>query len=305
MKLRNIVFLLIIISIDFLMFGCDKETKIANHILKGIEYSNQGKYEQAISELQKGIEIDPQHADAHYNLGLIYHTQGKLDDAITKYRKTIELDPNYQFTTLDGEQFNSHYGLARVYSEKNELEAAIKSLQKAIDLDESYIDWSKTDGNLNNIRQTPEYQQLITNAQQTVKIVEADPNDSQAHFRQGMVHLEKGRLNDAIISLEKVIAINPNNPQAYDGLGWIYIRQGKLDDVITKFQQAIEIDSKEASRHHDLAGVYSLKKEHQKAIKHLQKAIDLDRIFIEISKTNPNFDNIRQTPEFQQLINSY
>ncbi len=49
---------------------------------------------------------------------------------------------------------------------------------------------------------------------------------------------------------------------------------------------------------------FFLKNELKLAIEYLQKAIDLDKSFIESSKTDPDFDNIRQTPEFQQLIDS-
>ena len=60
-----------------------------------------------------------------------------------------------------------------------------------------------------------------------------------------------------------------------------------------------------ASGYYDLARVYSLKNEHKLAVESLQKAIDLDKSKIEFSKTDPDLDNIRQTPEFQQLIDSY
>ena len=95
----------------------------------------------------------------------------------------------------------------------------------------------------------------------------------------------------------------------------IYLTQDKLDDAITEFQQAIqigiEIDSANTWSYYNLACVYSLKNEQQKALESLQKVIDLDKRFfynstfrIGYSKTDPDFDNIRQTPEYQQLINS-
>ena len=49
---------------------------------------------------------------------------------------------------------------------------------------------------------------------------------------------------------------------------------------------------------------FFLKNELKLAIEYLQKAIDSDKSLIEFSKIDPDLDNIRQTPEFQQLIDS-
>jgi hypothetical protein len=38
-------------------------------------------------------------------------------------------------------------------------------------------------------------------------------------------------------------------------------------------------------------------------IRHLEKAIELEPSLIEYSKADSNLDNIRENPEFQQLIN--
>ena len=86
--------------------------------------------------------------------------------------------------------------------------------------------------------------------------------------------------------------------------GHIYLIQDKLDNALTEFRQVIKIEPDNASGHYDLARVYSLKNEPKLAVEFLQKAIDLDKSKIEFSKIDPDLDNIRQTPEFQQLIDS-
>ena len=74
--------------------------------------------------------------------------------------------------------------------------------------------------------------------------------------------------------------------------------------VRAEYQRAIQIDPNYALAHYNLACIYSLKNEQTQAIEWLQKAIALDQsTIIEQSKTDRDFDNIRQSPEFQQLIN--
>ena len=92
-------------------------------------------------------------AETDYNLGNKYASQGKLEDAIAELQQVIQIDPNYAL---------AHYNLACIYSLKNEQTPAIEWLQKAIALDEStIIEESKTDSDLDNIRQSAEFQQLI------------------------------------------------------------------------------------------------------------------------------------------------
>ena len=87
--------------------------------------------------------------------------------------------------------------------------------------------------------------------------------------------------------------------------GRYYLTQGKLDEALSEFQQVVKVNPKEGYVHYSLVCVYSLKTESKLAIEYLKKTFDLDKSFIEFSKTDPDLENIRQTPEFQQLINSY
>ena len=63
-------------------------------------------------------------------------------------------------------------------------------------------------------------------------------------------------------------------------------------------------NSNDAEAHYDQACVYFLKGEKTLATEALQKAIALDQKYIEMSKTDSDFDNIRESPEFQALIRS-
>ena len=85
---------------------------------------------------------------------------------------------------------------------------------------------------------------------------------------------------------------------------WSTKNQGKLEEAVAQFKKVIEIDPNFALAHNNLARVYSLKDNTAQAIEWLQKAIVFDVSLIDKSKMGSDFDNIRQSPEFQQLINS-
>lgn len=54
-----------------------------------------GKYEAAIADSNKAIQLDPNYSKAYSRLGLAYYTQGKYQEAIEKgFQKAYSLDPN-------------------------------------------------------------------------------------------------------------------------------------------------------------------------------------------------------------------
>ncbi|XVE60332.1 hypothetical protein DITRI_Ditri05aG0120500 [Diplodiscus trichospermus] len=58
-------------------------------------YTQIHKYNEAIKDCLKSIEIDPNYSKAYSRLGLAYYAQGNYADAIEKgFKKALQLDPN-------------------------------------------------------------------------------------------------------------------------------------------------------------------------------------------------------------------
>ena len=52
---------------------------------------DQRKLASAIASYKTAIRIDPNYADAHFNLGLVFGKQGKKSDAIAQFQKARSL----------------------------------------------------------------------------------------------------------------------------------------------------------------------------------------------------------------------
>ena len=57
-------------------------------------FLKKNNFEQAIVEWQKALEINPQNAEAHFNLGCTFMKQNRLDKAAEHLQEAIQLEPN-------------------------------------------------------------------------------------------------------------------------------------------------------------------------------------------------------------------
>lgn len=58
-------------------------------------YFLNGKYEQAMREFNKALEINPKDADIYYHMGLICESRNKRDEAQDAYEQALEYDSKH------------------------------------------------------------------------------------------------------------------------------------------------------------------------------------------------------------------
>jgi tetratricopeptide (TPR) repeat protein len=56
----------------------------------------EGRLDDAIVELQRGLEVSPQYATGHSNLGFLHLRKGQLDQAVACLLRALEVDPHHQ-----------------------------------------------------------------------------------------------------------------------------------------------------------------------------------------------------------------
>jgi tetratricopeptide (TPR) repeat protein len=98
---------------------------------RGGIYTLQKQYDKALENFNRAIDLDPRSAKAYYNRALVYYYQGKYDQALADLNKTIELKPK------DAEAYHNR-GL--VYIQKNDHGKAIEDFTMAIALNPKLAD---------------------------------------------------------------------------------------------------------------------------------------------------------------------
>lgn len=100
-------------------------TEAGVHFEKGVDYINQGDYQQAIEEFNRVISIDPEYVDAYCGIGIAYLNQKNYKKAIEAFEKA---------TTLAPDEPIAYYLLGRAYEEIMNYEQAISAWNKFLAL---------------------------------------------------------------------------------------------------------------------------------------------------------------------------
>jgi tetratricopeptide (TPR) repeat protein len=103
------------------------------HVLHmaGIVSYRQGRFDEAISRMEKSVRLAPDIALYPRNMCEIYRSTGRLDAALTSGRRAVELSPA---------DSRAHFNLALIHYERLELDAAVSVAEKALELDPDFAE---------------------------------------------------------------------------------------------------------------------------------------------------------------------
>jgi tetratricopeptide (TPR) repeat protein len=68
----------------------------ANYMELGKFYFLNDKYNEAVAEFKKVLEINPSNAEAYYNIGLIKESSNLIDEAKEMYAKAVSINSEYK-----------------------------------------------------------------------------------------------------------------------------------------------------------------------------------------------------------------
>jgi len=103
----------------------DEPSAIAYNV-SGNMLSAEGELGRAAVSYLKAIELNPEFAEAYYDLGThVYACQGMMQKAIACFQKTVDLKPAFA---------EAHYNLAASYYRQGDYGAAIDCLNEVVDL---------------------------------------------------------------------------------------------------------------------------------------------------------------------------
>ncbi len=133
------------------------------------------------------------------------------------------------------------------------------------------------------------------------RLGEAANSDVRTLHLQGEALRSLERYADAIVPLRKVAELEPENVQVLLALGWCHKRSGRIDLAIESLEAAVAADNDEPLIRYNLACYHSVAGDKRPALAYLEQALALDPNYRLLIDHEPDFEPLRQDPEFQAI----
>ena len=142
-------------------------------------------------------------------------------------------------------------------------------------------------------------QRLASQACESLDKIEA-PLGHKAYilFLKGQCARTCCEYQTAVSHLQQSAQLDPENIHTFLALGWCYKRMDRTDLAIEAMETAIQIDNGSAIAHYNLACYWALAHQVKMAILHLSNAFELNPDYRSFVEVEPDFDGIRQDPDF-------
>ncbi len=88
--------------------------------------------------------------------------------------------------------------------------------------------------------------------------------------------IETRQADAAIVELEKILQHDPNNSEAWVNIGYAHLKQGKHEQAAADFRKALARDPNSPAAHYDLGIALKMTDQIEAAQKELEQAIRLD-----------------------------
>ncbi len=122
------------------------------NLQQGMNYMRARDFDNAIMEFTIAIQKYPSFDVAYSNRAVAYMQQQKFNKAMDDLQKAVGINPNNPTV---------HYNFTGLYSLQNQLDRSLDSLDRALELGFNNYDALRTDTDLNNVRQHPEFVRIL------------------------------------------------------------------------------------------------------------------------------------------------
>jgi len=257
----------------------------------------------AIQLFQRAIQLDTRYAPAYAGLGEAYATlHYDYDTKEIWVDKAIE--SSLKALMYDSTVSEAYAALALAYFSKKSLQEAEAAARKAIDLGPNIFTGYWVLARIYHITNRD-----VESIDLLKKTIELNPDFHTAYAQLRMAYDTLGlkdKLNEIIQTVMEVLptylARHPDDARSHNYYAMELVRVGRIEDAKAEAAKAVDLSPDDPLMMYNTACFYSRLEEKQKAIEMLKKSIATGLEDYDWIKTDPDFDNIRNEPEYIELM---
>jgi tetratricopeptide (TPR) repeat protein/TolB-like protein len=287
-----------------------------------------GRTAEAISELQRALQLAPNSDEALRRLGSAYMKAGQQQEAMASYTRATELNPylwtNYyslgnacfklgkneqalaafqHITELEPRRAEGWEGAGAVYFRLGRWNESLSRFQKAIDLQPKATFYSNLGATYYLLGQ---FDKAAATFEKAASMVANDVNIrvnlADAYRWSGESAKATAAYNQAISLAYKSIQVNPKDTDALGNLALCYAKKGDSKQALRFIARARSIDPKDNSLMYEEATVYTLAGRTSEAMASLEEALR-DGYSIQQARSDPELKKLHDIPQFNRLGN--
>ena len=270
----------------------------------------QGRYDKALILFRRAIEIDPGTPGIHFRIAKAQVFLGKLKDAVSELQKDIELFPEAgQSYSLLGE---TYLQLKEYQKAKENFEAAIRIKP---DYTKAYYGLATACARLGLKDESKEAQQKFKQfeaedqkagrhwRQVLEPLMVTRRSVAHTHTDIGLVYLERGYPDKATQLWQKAAILDPNNIDCRFHLSALYLQNNKPLDALRLYEQITQIDPENAVSYFFIGNINAQlnrfeesEKAYKKVIKVAPKRSEgyhaLARLYLQLNRNLPEAEKL-------------
>jgi tetratricopeptide (TPR) repeat protein len=239
-----------------------REFTAEDYTNRGVTYMNLKRYDNALVDLNRAIELEPSFAAAYVNRGATYSELHRYDEALADLDRAIRLDRT--LTHAYANRGTAYEGLGRY-------EEALVDYGTAIELNPTFAGFYSIRGH--TYSRLAHYEEALTDLHRAIQM---DPTSAYAYTIRSFCLAGLGRHEEALSDLSRAIQLDPIDAKSYGLRGRCLRELRRYDEALADLNYAIELDDKNALVYHDRGLVYEHLQRPEEALQDYTSAVQLD-----------------------------
>lgn len=237
----------VFVNVDF--YGTHVGDRAQTHNTLGLSHAWAGRYDRAVAEYRKAVELSPGYAKAHNNMGISLGRLGRTNEALAAYAHAAELDP---------ELASARNNIGTLFMSRGDLVEAAAWFREALERDpwmhEARYNLGSALARLGKLEDAEEQLRLA---------IQANPDFKEAWNDLAVVLEDTGRPGPAIAAYHRAILIDPEYAEARNNLGILLARTGQYGEALRELEIALKLAPGDRNIIANMAQVRELEKQQQ------------------------------------------
>ena len=207
------------------------------HYVLAVVQAGLGKNDQALTNYDHALALQPHHAEALSNRGNSLKALKRFDEALNSYDRALAVQPDYP-TALSNR--------GTVLFEMKRYEEALATFDRSLAIrpDQALALYNRG-GTLHKLER---FEEAVASYDCAVAL---NPQFAEAYANRGNTLLSLGRYGDALASFDRALALRPDLVEALTNRGNALNGLKRLDEALASYDRAIAIQPTHAGAHYN------------------------------------------------------